>query len=220
MFIFTKMLLIFYLLPAVAVAVNIRNYNRVNCQGRYEQCSNINENVCCDRSAGSSRNNDTSFASSAHTGLPATGLALACQSLGRSQHCGQVVDASWGDSACAGRGSDLSGSFWFTCLGCPFPPPAGGNGTTNSTTIGGGSAEEEAFYDDALSEGQAQADAKNLVAVKPDLISIDGHLFEINYAVPENITREFYRVYDDLNLDFNDLSDSLRSREVIIIKVQ
>lgn len=211
-------------LPTLAIAVSIRNYNQANCQGRYQQCSNINENVCCDRSTGNFQNNDTSFGSSAYNSLPTAGLGLACQVLGRNLHCGQVVDASWGDSACAGRGSDLTGSFWFTCQGCPFHPAGGGgdrggNGSSGSNSAGtgtGGPGQGGAVYTYSLGEGKKQVEKKGIPAVKPDLISIDGHLFNINYRVPVDITEAIYQIFDNPALGYNDFSDDLLKFEVAV----
>lgn len=190
------------LLATLTAAVNIRNYNRAGCQGRYEQCSDINENVCCDRIATGIATNRTSYSSSTFSNLPATALGLVCQSQSRHDHCGQVVDASWGDSACAGRGSDLTGSFWFTCRGCPWPTSTPGWNTS--------------VVDNSVWTVLDTARKQHVTGlVQPDLVSIEGHLFPVNFAVPDDVTRAIYRVFDDVALNISDLPPHVLSYELV-----
>ncbi|KAJ6164900.1 hypothetical protein N7470_003572 [Penicillium chermesinum] len=205
------MLFLLLSLPILTTAVTIRNYNHPNCQGRYEQCSDINENVCCDRAAGRPGQTDTSFGSSAYNSLPAAGLGLSCQTLGRSQHCGQVVDASWGDSACAGRGGELTGSFWFTCQGCPFQPAGGSQNGTRGPVEG----DSEAVYVSMVEEGVRRAWEHEIGAVKPDVVGIDGRAFRVNYGVPEHVTNEIYAVFEDMSLGYKNFPADVMEFEIL-----
>ncbi|KAJ5166009.1 hypothetical protein N7492_006305 [Penicillium capsulatum] len=190
------------LLATLAAAVNIRNYNHAGCQGRYEQCSDINENVCCDRIAVGRNASRNSYSSSTFSNLPATALGLVCQSQSRYDHCSQVVDASWGDNACAGRGNDLAGSFWFTCHGCPWPTPTPGGNTT--------------VVEDAVWAVLRVAHEQHVAGlVQADLVSIEGHLFPVNYGVPGDVTGEVYRVFDNDSLGLDDLPAHVRSYELV-----
>ena len=207
-------LLLIPVLTSLTTAVSIRNYNHVGCQGRYEQCSDINENVCCDRIHNGINSTilRTSYSTSSFRNLPPTAIGLACQSQSRHDHCGQVVDVSWGDSACAGRGNDLTGSFWFTCLGCPFPPPPG-NGTGNGTDSGGSNGTSVQGDVPVMLDVARKQHVASLV--QPDLVSIDGHLFPVNYGVPDEVTAEVYRVFDDVALGFGNLAAFVLSYEMV-----
>lgn len=51
--------------------------------------------------------------------------------------------------------------------------------------------------------------------VQPDLVSIDGHLFPVNYGVPDEVTAEVYRVFDDVALGFGNLAAFVLSYEMV-----
>ncbi|KAF5580586.1 uncharacterized protein FSUBG_13346 [Fusarium subglutinans] len=50
--------------------------------------------------------------------------------------------------------------------------------------------------------------------VEPDIVSIDGHRFHINYGVPQEVTDKLYALFDQDDVKYEDIPDGLKAYEV------
>ncbi|KAF7158710.1 hypothetical protein CNMCM5623_003874 [Aspergillus felis] len=60
---------------------------------------------------------------------------------------------------------------------------------------------------------QAADEAWTMPSVAPDLLCLDGHLFRINYDVPEEITRQLDELYDR-DAKYEEIPEHLKAYEV------
>ncbi|KAI0169547.1 hypothetical protein GGR52DRAFT_550489 [Hypoxylon sp. FL1284] len=61
-----------------------------------------------------------------------------------------------------------------------------------------------------------QQPSRPLREVKPDILSIDGHQFHINYGVPQHITDRLLGLLDeDERVRYEDIPDDLKEYEIL-----
>ncbi|KAI8960075.1 hypothetical protein F5Y11DRAFT_330992 [Daldinia sp. FL1419] len=53
-----------------------------------------------------------------------------------------------------------------------------------------------------------------MIEVKPDTVCINGHLFRINYDVPQHITDRLYELAQQDNIAYEDIPDDLKEYEI------
>lgn len=184
------MLLSTFLLPVMLVsavsAVSITNYVNRGCSGSSRMCTNIAAHRCC-----SSRTRV--FSSSRFVGTVDSELGSVCTKQGNN-YCGKIKATKNGRNICVDRPVDqmlgLRGSYWFSCLTCT----------------------KKRFRRDIGAEFIGQ-NSTVVESVLEDKLTIDGHMFEINYDVPANITGHLEVLFDK-DASYEDVPTELLEWEV------
>ncbi|KAJ5611023.1 hypothetical protein N7510_007742 [Penicillium lagena] len=211
----TNLLLSLALLVIVSTtnAVSTRNYAHRHCSGRFGQCTDLSEFHCCDCTVNTTDSvHRPDYESSSFRHPPFAGLGLTCGGRGR-ETCGRVNGAPWRDGSCARRGGELAGSFWFSCRGCPFP-----GGGVDASGDDGRNGNDDDIQEIQAGMGFAQElldQKKHLSSVGPDIVSVEGHLFPVNYETPREVTEDIYRVFDNPVHGYKDLPKEVRGYELV-----
>ncbi|OJJ43633.1 hypothetical protein ASPZODRAFT_136084 [Penicilliopsis zonata CBS 506.65] len=184
-----RVLLVVFATLAAVNAVTITNYANRNCGGSARSCSNIGEGRCCYRQG-------STFASSKFSGLINSELGAVCSGTANAQ-CKTIRKASPGNGCInpPGPTQRLKGSYWLNCIirrkraNCP-------------------SVESK----EALAQLEG-TESQTGEQVLPDKVIFDGHVFNINYHVPSNVT-EALEYLADGDARYDDVPEDLKQFEV------
>ena len=183
MYKYTILSILITLLTAVN-AVTIRNYSRRDCKGSYGACTNMAQWGCCYRNAGY-------YASSYFYGLIDSEIGAVCSG-DYKEKCKTVKGTGVGNGCVNPDGPTqrLKGSFWFSCIQKDICPTASG--------------EEIA---------KLKGDSGSGHQVLADKIVFDGHVFDINYHVPENETAKLEELANK-EAKYSEVPEELKKFEV------